>query len=629
MNKISFVAASLLILFSVSARAQLIGSSGSCYKPVQHIITINGVNTDKLGAYENLQSLQVALEKEANPTFIALKKSGGIKFESILNDTKNLTFDILESAVQKFAIFIADTNQVVAVEPNIYIRAVRSGLKNLGAVQLYAIGLISYEELNTVYVEPLKKLEAKAVEIIAAETRVRLIENLNPQSANELAQVVAPRLASYIIKGESILFVPHSQGNLYAAALYDTIVAQLTTLDEKSRLKVLNVASPTSYSPNKQSILQGNDLLISRLPGTTVTTNFASLSTLDPISNLIRSLIDNAEQFGDMTGHGFREVYLNNKLVLNPQKKTLSGQLLDSISGLLNNYRQNEFCTVFQSPTVSSLLVGSTAQLIPVIQYNGVALEKQPLFSFASESPEIASLVSGTIRGNKVGSTVITVSNPAFPTTGTFSVAVVERVNRCSVSGSETNDRTFKELVCRNYFLAGRVVDLHLNLTQFSSGGAIVYTNIVDMQAKTTDWARFKVADNVITDFIKVKRIEAADGAQIENAGIFSPNGINDISPNGRRQYIQYGTQYKSLDVVVENGAYCSGYFNSAGIAEVSFQTVVAGVRSLFSIQPSFVGCPSFEAVNSINGLRVEDALNMLSEYPVTPGRTVSLLSPR
>ncbi len=98
--------------------------------------------------------------------------------------------------------------------------------------------------------------------------------------------------------GDSILFIAHSQGNLFANVAYDHAATQL----DKRLLDVIHIAPPT-YKLNGPHFLADKDHVISGL--------------LDAVGNVVQDthIIPEYEvRNADILGHSFVDIYMNKKL---------------------------------------------------------------------------------------------------------------------------------------------------------------------------------------------------------------------------------------------------------------------------------------------------------------------------
>jgi hypothetical protein len=119
----------------------------------------------------------------------------------------------------------------------------------------------------------------------------------NPPTINNYEEH-RTRIDTWVLEGKKLLFIPHSQGNLFANNAYNYSLNKLN----KNNVKVVHVA-PASPIVNGPHILADQDLVINglRLVGT-VPANTHSI----PIYNIFGN--NNGR---DKLGHGLTETYLN------------------------------------------------------------------------------------------------------------------------------------------------------------------------------------------------------------------------------------------------------------------------------------------------------------------------------
>ncbi|MEJ6061972.1 hypothetical protein MT380_14870 [Aliivibrio salmonicida] len=97
-------------------------------------------------------------------------------------------------------------------------------------------------------------------------------------------------------QGKKLIYIAHSQGNLWVNKSYNYVVSQLGY--DASNIHVVHIApaSPT-LSPNSDYILSSSDLVINGL-------NFTGVGSVPPFNTII------APSSSDIAGHGLIEVYL-------------------------------------------------------------------------------------------------------------------------------------------------------------------------------------------------------------------------------------------------------------------------------------------------------------------------------
>lgn len=410
-----FVAVLLLIFTLQHANAQLAVPGPVCKPARQNIITINGVSTDPDQARINLG--EVFKVVSSDPSFAQLATSG-IEFNRIYNPTDDIVIDILESATQKLASYTATawtTEEVLAIA---------SPFEDHHLLYMFGIGKATPEELRQKS-QALIDRKNTGDAVFIAQLRSAISNSVNPRATAAISAEHAPRLARLLRAGELITLVGHSQGNLFANELYDATVALLPDPDTVARLKVLNVAPPTSNLPSKISILQRDDLVISLLPGTSITTA-TTLSELLSVFKLgfLPALLTNTVNFGDPLGHNLIKVYLNDSVTFG-SNGTLRSQFVSGLKSLMNDFKPNFYCTEL-STTKVQMAAGETSRVTATLKLNGVPLQKQPEYSWTSAVPSVASVASGLVRASAKGQTVVTATDLAFATSVSIEFLVVD-----------------------------------------------------------------------------------------------------------------------------------------------------------------------------------------------------------
>lgn len=141
----------------------------------------------------------------------------------------------------------------------------------------------------------------------------------NPSTAEDYAEHQA-RISNWILEGKSLLFVAHSQGNLFANEAYR--FAQ-NALPEES-LKVVHIA-PASVQLYGPHILADKDKVIAALRGFG---RVADVTTDIPVYLLRPAGRHNTR---DIKGHGLLAIYLNQRLDISGDVKRHINAALDSL----------------------------------------------------------------------------------------------------------------------------------------------------------------------------------------------------------------------------------------------------------------------------------------------------------
>lgn len=128
------------------------------------------------------------------------------------------------------------------------------------------------------------------------------------------------RIDNWVLEGRKLLFVAHSQGNLFANSAYDYVSNKVPA----NSIKVIHIA-PASPILNGQHTLADLDLVINglRLVG----------SVADITDNIPAYLFRPAGVNGkkDALGHGFLEIYINPTLEISTRVKNQINSAIDSL----------------------------------------------------------------------------------------------------------------------------------------------------------------------------------------------------------------------------------------------------------------------------------------------------------
>jgi len=142
----------------------------------------------------------------------------------------------------------------------------------------------------------------------AAQQLTTLLGN-PPTTANYLEH--RARIDNMILEGRKLLFVAHSQGNLFANAAYDYAVTQV----DAQSVKVVHIA-PASPTLNGPHTLADLDLVIN---GLRAVGSVADITDEIP-GFLLRAPGVNGQR--DALGHGLLEIYINQRLSISQRVKS-------------------------------------------------------------------------------------------------------------------------------------------------------------------------------------------------------------------------------------------------------------------------------------------------------------------
>ncbi|HIF9187352.1 hypothetical protein [Photobacterium damselae] len=128
------------------------------------------------------------------------------------------------------------------------------------------------------------------------------------------------RIDNWVLEGKKLLFVAHSQGNLFANAAYDYALTKTSS----NSVRVVHIA-PASPTLNGPHTLADKDLVIN---GLRVAGSVASITDTIP-SYLLRPPGVNNET--DILGHGLIEIYINPKLEISRRVKSHINEALNNL----------------------------------------------------------------------------------------------------------------------------------------------------------------------------------------------------------------------------------------------------------------------------------------------------------
>lgn len=263
MFKFSFL---LVLLFSVF-------SSHAACKINADVYFINGVNApDEAKVRENSEFLEASINRH--------RGLSGIKQVTYLyNQSQGLMMDVLYEQAQ-----------------------LKSAERNMAVGDMFEqISLSAFNLPSTIS-------EGEQTEV---RQRVNTVIT-SPLSAHAQAQVTefSQRVSTdSLLSGVQAILVPHSQGNMFANAVYEKLKLELTP-EVFSGLAVVGVASPAAFAPSSLYVTVNQDLVIRLL----ASAQSILTGTLPPLpANLDASAIALTRALG----HGFTDVYLADDLQSN------------------------------------------------------------------------------------------------------------------------------------------------------------------------------------------------------------------------------------------------------------------------------------------------------------------------
>jgi len=153
-------------------------------------------------------------------------------------------------------------------------------------------------------VSPLSETDQQSVRLRVAE----IITSALPTKTQAMVSDFSQRVATESLNsGTQAVLVPHSQGNMFANAVYDTL--KLTLPANISRgLGVVNIANPAARAPSSLYLTASQDRVINLL-ATSQAVLGMTFTPMTPNYNASAAALQT-----DPWGHGFVEVYLSQTL---------------------------------------------------------------------------------------------------------------------------------------------------------------------------------------------------------------------------------------------------------------------------------------------------------------------------
>ena len=272
---ISTVLLLLSALASISAHAQ--EEENICRTPGVALVYFNGVNTTPSGANRAKEELKRIYGEQSESGDI-------IRYEILYNYSDGLE-DFVETFEQRFL----EQEELLAGRFELFFEAIKGNGPWLSTIT---------ETISSA---------AGILDGILDLSQAAIVQRLTTQLGNPPTAVNyeehKSRIDSWILEGYKLLFVAHSQGNLFANASYN--YAKTKTSEES--IKIVHVA-PASPELNGEHTLAARDLVINglRLGG-----------SAPEMTNYIPGYLFRQEGVNgqkDVLGHGFLEIYINPNL---------------------------------------------------------------------------------------------------------------------------------------------------------------------------------------------------------------------------------------------------------------------------------------------------------------------------
>jgi hypothetical protein len=237
-------------------------------------------------------------EDEAKKSLERLKEFYGetapngekIRYELLYNDTEGMFDDLVEVFGQRMGELKDESGKLLRDRYELFFEAMN------GDGAWYKVILNTVEAFGDVAVA------------FADDTRLRAqnsllsLLNSSPTEVNYIEHKT--RIDNWVVEGKKLLFIAHSQGNLFGNAVYDYTKSKVGT----GPVKIIHVA-PASYVTNGVHILSDQDFVIGGLR--TVVGNLPEV-TVATDNYFNRPAGANGKT--DITGHGFVEIYINPEL---------------------------------------------------------------------------------------------------------------------------------------------------------------------------------------------------------------------------------------------------------------------------------------------------------------------------
>jgi len=224
-----------------------------------------------------------------------------VQFESLYNQTEGM-LDLVEVFQQR----VLEQHAVLNERYELFFEFLHSNPSSWEILRQYNSHMHDIEKEYLLYLQSL-----------AAEKLASLAGN--PSTAEDYAEHQA-RISNWILEGKSLLFVAHSQGNLFANEAYR--FAQ-NALPEES-LKVVHIA-PASVQLYGPHVLADKDRVINALRDF----GHVASATTDIPPYLLRPA--GRHNTRDIKGHGLMAIYLNQRLGISGDIKQHINAALDAL----------------------------------------------------------------------------------------------------------------------------------------------------------------------------------------------------------------------------------------------------------------------------------------------------------
>lgn len=271
-NKIATIVLAILFTQQSTFAAEIAPENNICTTGSTVIAYFNGVLTNSRQADNNKRRMVEVFGKEA-------PDGTKIQYELMYNQTNGFE-DFVETFEQRFK-----EQKEVAERYELFFQVVRDTGN-------------WWDKLKLHFVEPVINIDNWIQRLQAGFVRNLTTLLGNPPTIHDYKEHQS-RIDNWVLEGKKLLFIPHSQGNLFANAAYDYVMPKLS-LDN---LKIVHIA-PASPSVHGRYVLADQDLVINvglRMAGS-VPPSTHDIPVFKPLGN---------NHGRDFMGHGLLETYLN------------------------------------------------------------------------------------------------------------------------------------------------------------------------------------------------------------------------------------------------------------------------------------------------------------------------------
>jgi len=296
-NKIKqkFILFLLIPSVSVFSMSTVFAADDICTNNGVVFASFNGVQTTEAQARINLLYLKV-IHGRTSP------KGDNIQYEYLYNYTEGF-----EDFVETFEQRLKEQDSIVSNKFELFFDALNGG--NGSWWRNLTTAAVAYKEVLQSVIDQIQAQKINNLTTLLA----------NPPTIQNYAEQKG-RILEWTQQGKKLVFVAHSQGNLFANAAYDYALTQVTS----KSVKVIHIA-PASPKLNGTHVLADKDLVIN---GLRVAGTVARITDTIP-GYLVRPAGLNFLE--DILGHGLLEIYLNPHLTTSTKVKAYINDALSTV----------------------------------------------------------------------------------------------------------------------------------------------------------------------------------------------------------------------------------------------------------------------------------------------------------